>query len=114
VNLTNAILLKNRAGKAIYKGCAIAALASGPRFYATNFQSGRVEVFNSNMSRVEPDNEDAFRLPGLSNDYAPFNIQNVGGNLVVTFAPGNRAAMMKITARGSVLRAALIPLDTCS
>jgi uncharacterized protein (TIGR03118 family) len=86
VNLTNAILLKNRAGKAIYKGCAIAALASGPRFYATNFQSGRVEVFNSNMSRVEPNNEDAFRLPGLSNDYAPFNIQNVGGNLVVTFA----------------------------
>ena len=30
--------------------------------------------------------DDAFRLHGLSNDYAPFNIQNVGGNLVVTFA----------------------------
>jgi uncharacterized protein (TIGR03118 family) len=86
VNLTNAILLKNRAGKAIYKGCAIATLQSGPRFYATNFKSGRVEVFNSNLVRVEPNNEDAFRLPGLSNDYAPFNIQNVGGNLIVTFA----------------------------
>lgn len=89
----NAVILKNRAGKAVYKGCAIATLASGPKFYAANFQSGRVEVFNSNLSRVNPHNEDAFRMPGLSADYAPFNIQNVGGNLVVTFAhrtPGRR------------------------
>ena len=42
VNPTNAVLLVNRAGKAIYKGCAIAQTADGPRFYATNFQSGRV------------------------------------------------------------------------
>jgi hypothetical protein len=61
-------------------------LQSGPRFYATNFQSGRVETFNSAFVRVEPDSETAFRIPGLSSDYAPFNIQNVGGNLVVTFA----------------------------
>jgi uncharacterized protein (TIGR03118 family) len=89
----NAVILKNRAGKAVYKGCAIATLQSGPRFYATNFQSGRVEVFNSNLDQVELDDEDGFRLPGLSRDYAPFNIQNVGGNLVVTFAhrtPGSR------------------------
>jgi uncharacterized protein (TIGR03118 family) len=82
----NAVILKNRAGKAVYKGCAIAALANGARFYATNFQSGRVEVFNSNLGRLNPNDEVAFRLPGLSNDYAPFNIQNVGGNLLVTFA----------------------------
>ncbi|MGC2194030.1 MAG: TIGR03118 family protein [Terriglobales bacterium] len=83
----NAVILKNRAGKAVYKGCAIANLQSGPRFYATNFQSGRVEVFNSDLKRVESDDDkEGFRLPGLSKDYAPFNIQNVGGNLVVTFA----------------------------
>jgi uncharacterized protein (TIGR03118 family) len=89
----DAVILKNRAGHAIYKGCAIASLQSGPRFYATNFQSGRVETFNSNFVRVEPDSETAFRIPGLSSDYAPFNIQNVGGNLVVTFAhraPGSK------------------------
>ena len=89
----NAVILKNRAGQAVYKGCAIATLQSGPRFYATNFQSGRVEMFNSKLFRVEPGNETAFRIPGLSADYAPFNIQNVGGNLVVTFAhraPGSR------------------------
>ncbi len=82
----NAVILKNRSGKAVYKGCAIATIGSGPRFYATNFQSGRVEIFNSSMARLEPNNTEAFRIPGLSPDYAPFNIQNVGGNLIVTFA----------------------------
>ena len=92
VNPTNAVLLVNRAGKAIYKGCAIAQTADGPRFYATNFQSGRVDVFFGNFKKL-PTNINAFRLPGLSVDYAPFNIQNVGGNLVVTFAhraPGSK------------------------
>jgi len=89
----DAVILKNRAGHAIYKGCAIASLQSGPRLYATNFQSGRVEIFNSRFVRVEPDSQTAFRIPGLSSDYAPFNIQNIGGNLVVTFAhraPGSK------------------------
>jgi uncharacterized protein (TIGR03118 family) len=81
----NAIVLKNRTGKAIYKGCAIAQGKSGPQFYATNFQSGRVEVFDANFNKLHLDG-DAFRLRGPSHDYAPFNIQNVGGNLVVTFA----------------------------
>lgn len=89
----DAVILKNRAGQAVYKGCAIATLQSGPRFYATNFLTGRVEIFNRNFVRVEPNSETAFRIPGLSSDYAPFNIQNIGGNLVVTFAhrtPGSR------------------------
>jgi len=89
----NAVILKNRAGKAIYKGCAIAeGPNSEPVFYATNFMSGNVEVFDTNFHRIILD-DDAFRLPGLSDSYAAYNIQNVGGNLVVTFAhrkPGSR------------------------
>jgi uncharacterized protein (TIGR03118 family) len=86
VNPTNAVILKNRAGKAVYKGCAIAQVSSGPRFYATNFQSGRVEVFDSSFHLLRSDDDDAFRYPGLDENWSPFNIQNVGGNLVVTFA----------------------------
>lgn len=81
----NAVIKVNRAGDAVYKGCAIAILASGPRFYATNFQSGKVEVFNANFFKLNIPGS-AFRIPGLPDGYAPFNIQNVGGNLVVTFA----------------------------
>jgi uncharacterized protein (TIGR03118 family) len=83
----DAVLLKNRAGKAIYKGCAIARTQGGAAFfYATNFMSGSVEVFDTNLNRINPGNTSAFRLPGLSSSWSPFNIQNVGGNLVVTFA----------------------------
>lgn len=98
VDRTNAVLKVDRSGKAIYKGCAIAQTQFGPRLYATNFMSGRVEVFDSAFHRIRPDDEGeiaehAFRLPHLSNHWAPFNIQNVGGNLVVTFAnrdPGSK------------------------
>ncbi len=81
----NAVILKNRAGKAVYKGCAIAQVNGSARFYATNFQTGRVEVFDSSFNRLHSD-DDAFRFPGLDRNWSPFNIQNVGGDLVVTFA----------------------------
>jgi uncharacterized protein (TIGR03118 family) len=83
----NAVLVKNRAGKAIYKGCTIGITPSGRAFfYATNFQTGRVEIYDSNFHRINSGDDDAFRLPGLSKNWSPFNIQNIGGNLVVTFA----------------------------
>jgi uncharacterized protein (TIGR03118 family) len=83
----NAVIVKNRSGKAIYKGCAIAMVGGHPRFYATNFQSGRVEVFDGSFTLLRRhDEDDAFRFPGLGRDWAPFNIQNVGGDLIVTFA----------------------------
>ena len=86
VNPGAAVIVKNRAGKAVYKGCAIASVNGSPRFYVTNFQSGRVEVYDGSFNRVGPGDEEAFRFPGLGVNWAPFNIQNVGGALVVTFA----------------------------
>lgn len=85
VDPTNAIIAKNRAGKAVYKGCAIAQTQYGPRFYATNFQEGTVEVFDGGFNPVSLKHR-AFRIPGIDRRFVPFNIQNVGGNLVVTFA----------------------------
>jgi uncharacterized protein (TIGR03118 family) len=84
----NAVIVKNRAGRANYKGCAIAEVNGNPRFYATNFQSGRVEVFDGMFNRVrsEGEGEHSFRYPGLDRNWTPFNIQNVGGDLLVTFA----------------------------
>ncbi len=85
-DFANTIIIKNNSGKAVYKGCAIATPPFGARFYATNFQTGKVEIYDSNFVRIGGTNTTAFKIPGLSADYAPFNIQNVGGNLVVTFA----------------------------
>jgi uncharacterized protein (TIGR03118 family) len=92
VSLTSAVTKRDRSTVAVYKGCAIAMTPSGPRLYATNFKSGLVETFNSKFELMTL-SPLAFRDPNLPRDYVPFNIQNVGGNLVVTFAhraPGEK------------------------
>jgi uncharacterized protein (TIGR03118 family) len=85
VSLTSAVIVKNRAGKAIFKGCAIAQVKHGPLLYVTDFVSRGVLVYDSKFHREHFDDW-AFRDPGIPKSYTPFNIQNVGGNLVVTFA----------------------------
>ncbi|MGZ7099617.1 MAG: TIGR03118 family protein, partial [Candidatus Angelobacter sp.] len=95
VNPGSAILKVDHSKQgAIFKGCAVALTRQGPRLYVTNFASGRVEVYNSHFRRVEEEEEESgFVDRRLPKNYAPFGIQNVGGNIVVTFvnrAPGSR------------------------
>lgn len=84
VQPTTAVVKVNQPKKAIYKGLAIAMSSAGPRLYATNFKSGRVEVFDAGFKPVFLGG-DAFRSEA-GEDFAPFGIQNVGGNIVVTYA----------------------------
>jgi uncharacterized protein (TIGR03118 family) len=79
-----AVIVRNRSKEAIYKGCALALIGGQPFLYATNFKLGRVEVFNAGFVQqfVSPN----FMLPQLPRNFVPFGIQNVGGNLVVTYA----------------------------
>lgn len=89
VNPTQAVIKVDRSKKAVYKGMAIASTSAGSILYATNFKSGRVEAFDSAFAPVFLDFF-AFRDPRVPRNFAPFNIQNVGGNLVVTFAERGR------------------------
>jgi uncharacterized protein (TIGR03118 family) len=85
VNLNNAVLMVDNSKKgAIYKGCALATTVNGPRLFVTNFATGRVEIYDGNFNQRV--NEEAFEDPNLPPHYTPFGIQNVGGNIVVTFA----------------------------
>jgi uncharacterized protein (TIGR03118 family) len=88
---THSIIKVKEPKTAIFKGLAIADAAGGPRLYATNFKSGRVEVFNGNFYPVHTA-EWAFRDPRLKKDFVPFGIQNIGGNLLVTFASRTKGA----------------------
>jgi len=89
-SVTNAILKvdnsdKGSANGAVYKGMTSAEI-NGHRFlYVTNFRSAKVEVYDTNFQRVRP-GEDAFEDEGLPRGFAPFNVQNVGGTLFVTYA----------------------------
>ena len=68
----------------IYKGLASGNNGSGDLLYATNFALGRVDVFDSNFHGTTVPG--GFTDPNLPAGYAPFNIQNIGGKLYVTYA----------------------------
>jgi uncharacterized protein (TIGR03118 family) len=83
---------------AVYKGATIAQMtAGGPFFlYVANIRSGRIEVYDTNFNSVnlggnEGDKEDdqAFLDREIPEGFAPFNVQEVNGNLYVTYAKQN-------------------------
>ena len=76
----------NRGAKAVYKGLALAQASNGkPYLYATNFHSGRIEVYNRHFKRVSlPGGR--FVDPKLPAGYGPFGIAEINGELYVTFA----------------------------
>ena len=89
VDRNNAVLMVKRGGKAVYKGCALAQTPDGVFLYATNFLTSRVDVFDSSFNLVRSrdfDFGDDDDHGHNGNGFAPFGIQNIGGNLVVTFA----------------------------
>jgi uncharacterized protein (TIGR03118 family) len=77
---TQAQVVANRDVGAIYKGLAIA----GGHLYATDFHNGAVDVFDSSFGYVPMPG--AFVDPGIPAGFAPFGIQEIGGNLFVTYA----------------------------
>jgi uncharacterized protein (TIGR03118 family) len=70
---------------AVYKGATSAEVGGKKFLYVTNFRSAKVEVYDSAFKRVHLD-EDAFEAEGIPRGFAPFNVQNVGGTLFVTYA----------------------------
>ncbi len=70
---------------AIYKGITLSANGTGGRLYATDFHNNRIDAFDSNFHPVmlAPG---AFRDAQIPRGYAPFGIQNINGDLYVTYA----------------------------
>jgi uncharacterized protein (TIGR03118 family) len=72
------------ASNAVYKGSAFATIAGNSYLYAANFHTGAIDVIKGNPGA--PNLTGAFHDPGIPAGYAPFNIQNIGGDLYVTYA----------------------------
>ncbi|HXN96256.1 MAG TPA: TIGR03118 family protein, partial [Candidatus Acidoferrales bacterium] len=73
------------ANGAVYKGATSGEINGNKFLYVTNFRSAKVEVYDTNFKRVHLD-EDAFEAEGVPSGFAPFNVQNIGGTLFVTYA----------------------------
>jgi uncharacterized protein (TIGR03118 family) len=72
---------------AVYKGLAIDSESAGTHLYATNFRFAAVDVFDTTFTQVHLTG--SFSDPGIPAGFAPFGIQNVGGQLFVTYAKQN-------------------------
>jgi len=79
---TNAILKVDNSATADYKGLAVGSNGGGNFLYAANFAAGTIDVFDATFAQTFTG---GFIDPVLPAGYAPFNIQNVGGELLVTY-----------------------------
>lgn len=97
----SAILAVNNSGKsAVYKGLALVSPAgAAPYLAATNFRSGAVEAYDENFAATNPGG--SFSDPNLPAGYAPFNIQQVGNQLFVTYALQDAAKHDPVNAAGN-------------
>jgi uncharacterized protein (TIGR03118 family) len=77
---------------AVFTGLALANNGSGNFLYAANFSTGGgVDVFNSSFQSTTLSG--SFKDPNLPAGYAPYNIQNLNGQLFVQYAKvGTRGA----------------------
>jgi uncharacterized protein (TIGR03118 family) len=73
----------------VYTGLALGANA--PFLYAaTGAGGGRIDVFNGSFAPVNL-GANAFKDPAVPAGLVPFNVQNIGGQIYVTYAPAARA-----------------------
>ena len=112
---TSSVVVVNRKMDAVYKGATIATRmvngVSKSFLYAANFRSGKVDVYDSMFAPValygreageERDEEDNDRFTDehLPRGYAPFNVQNLGGNIFVSFAKQDSARHDEVDGTG--------------
>src|SRR5262249_50291935 len=96
---TSATVAATTAG-AGYTGLAIGSGASGPLLYVANGVTGHIDVFNGSFAPVSL-GANAFQnpVPGL----VPFNVQNIGGQIYVSYAlPGRAAQIAAAEGQGAV------------
>src|SRR5262245_32519996 len=88
---------------AIYDGLAIGDVGGAHFLYAADFHNGKIDVIDGQFQLVDlsTDEFSAFTDPNLPDGFAPFNVQNLGGKLYVTYAKQNAAATGDVAGPGN-------------
>ncbi|MGC2201928.1 MAG: TIGR03118 family protein [Stellaceae bacterium] len=84
------IAFDNSASGAVYKGMVFGTNSNGVFLFATNFNAGTIDVFGppatSGGQYTKVTTHGDFTDPNLPAGYAPFGIENIDGNLFVSYA----------------------------
>lgn len=75
------IAVDNSKNGAVYTGLAVTARTSGNFLYAADVANGKVDMFDANFAFVK-----SFTDSGVPAGFTPFGIQDINGQVYVTFA----------------------------
>src|SRR3954463_8453867 len=96
---TNAEILFDRSSSgAVYKEGALATIGQARYLLPAGFHNNKIDAFPSSGASSLPGN---FVDPNLPAGYAPFNIQNIGGQLYVTYAKQDAAGRDEVAGAGN-------------
>ena len=99
VDLTHAVrVIDHSTAGSIYKGLALGGDGSTHLIYVTDFHNRRVEVYDAHFARIN--RPGAFQDNAIPANFAPFGIQNVNGDIVVTYAKQDSAAEDDVAGAG--------------
>src|SRR5207244_1904584 len=84
---TTAEVLQLSSTANVYKGSAFGNTGGHSYLYSANFGTGHIDVLKGDAAAPSP--AGTFTDPNLPSGYAPFNIQNLGGKVYVTYAVQN-------------------------
>ena len=80
----DAAILVDSHGEASYTGMTIAEVGKTHVLYAVDSRRGRIEGYDANLNRIALD-DDAFKDEQLPDGLIPFNVQELGRDVVVTY-----------------------------
>ena len=85
----NAVVIVNRNGKASYTGMTTAEIGTSHYLYVVNALTASIDVFDTTLQNFVFKGE-GFRDPNLPDGLVPFNVQNIGKDIVVTYHQDGR------------------------
>ncbi len=97
-NNNAALITVNNNGKAVYKGCAAAITPNGPQFFAANFKTGAIDVFDTSWNPVQTG---GFTDPNLPAGMNPFNVWVLGQKVYVAYAMLGPDGVSDVAGRGN-------------
>lgn len=87
---TSAVIMVNTKSASVFKGAALATIndpksgAANNFLYVADFRKARVNVYDRNFHPISL-GEESFRDDHVRAGFAPFGIQNIGGNIYVSY-----------------------------
>jgi uncharacterized protein (TIGR03118 family) len=84
VNLNQAVRPFLATDAAVYTGLAKGTVSGNPLLYAADFANGKIDVIDANFQKTSLTG--TFLDPTLPAGYVPYNVQNIDGQLYVTYS----------------------------